>query len=186
MLRIFFHSLLTLTLSFGSSPLYASTYDDDVIDIYAKIIPRLILMSNEKAKYNERVEICVLHDKMDERSALSLTEKISAEYPSGIKNLKIKMTSTAYSNMDICENSQMLFLFNSSDSNIEKAAKFSNEHKVMSMSYDAKYLENGVALSLFLGRKVVPYINMNSFRKTGIELDNVLLRISKIYSEDGK
>jgi hypothetical protein len=55
------------------------------------------------------------------------------------------------------------------------------------MSYDPKYLEKGVNASLFLGRKVTPYVNMNALRKNGIELDNVLVRISKIYSnEDGK
>lgn len=173
-----------MSLSLAPVPLYASVYDDDVLGIYSKMIPRLILMSNEKEKRKDIIEICLLYDKIDERTAQTLAEKISAEYPSGIKNLKIKTTNAGYSNMEICQNSQMVFVFNSSESNIEKAAKFSNEHKIMSMSYDAKYLDSGVGLSLFLGRKVVPYINMEPFRKTGIELDNVLFRISKIYSED--
>lgn len=52
------------------------------------------------------------------------------------------------------------------------------------MAYDAKYLEQGVHASLFLGRKVTPYINLNGMRKNEIELDNTLVRISKIYSNE--
>lgn len=143
-------------------------------------------MSSVKNKLKDKLDICIVNDKVDDRTALSLIGKISSQYPDGIKNLKIKITNTGYSTIDTCQSAQMLFLLNSSELNIEKAVKFSNEHTIITMSYDAKYLEKGVSLSLFLGRKVAPYINMGVFRKTGIELDNVLLRISKIYSEDDK
>lgn len=186
MMRNFFTVLLTLFLFFSSTTLQASVYDDDVLNIYSKILPRLILMSTKKNMLKEKIDICILHDKIDERIAVSLAEKISSEYPEGIKNLKINMTNTLYTDIDACQNSQIAFLFNSSETTIEKATEFSDKHRMMTMSYNSKYLDNGVGLSLFLGRKVIPYINMSAFRKTGIELDNVLVRISKIYSEDGK
>lgn len=186
MIHNFFKLLVILLISCNSTALYASFYDDDVLDIYSKIIPRLILMSSEKSKFKDKLDICIVNDKADDRTAFSLSGKVASQYPEGIKNLKIKMMNTSYSNIEICQNAQMLFLLNSSESNIEKATKYSNEHAIITMSYDAKYLDNGVGLSLFLGRKVTPYINMGIFRKTGIELDNVLLRISKIYNEDDK
>lgn len=146
----------------------------------------MILMSTKKNKFKDKISICIVHDKVDARAADALREKISSEYPEGIKNLKIKMTDTVYADIESCHDAQMVFLFDSSESNIKKAADFSNKNAMISMSYDAKYLENGVASSLFLGRKVVPYINMSAFRLAGVDLDNTLLRVSKIYSEDGQ
>jgi hypothetical protein len=183
LIRNFYSLLFILSISFGFTPLYASVYDDEVLNIYSKILPRMVLMSNKKNKFKDKIAICIVHDKIDVRAAESLKEKIFSEYPEGIKNYKIKMTDTIYADIESCHDAQMVFLFDSSESNIIKATEFSNKNAIISMSYNAKYLENGVGLSLFLGRKVVPYINMSAFRTTGIELDNVLLRVSKIYSE---
>jgi len=77
-------------------------------------------------------------------------------------------------------------MFNTSEENIEKALSFSYKYSLLSVSYDERLLDKGVELSMFLGRKVTPYININSLRKSGIELNNVLLRISKIYEGGDK
>lgn len=171
----------------STAPLNASEYDNDVLDIFSKLMPRFILMSSGKNNLQDKIEICVLHDKVDERTALSLIDKIDSNYPNGIKNYKIKLVNSNYSHIDVCQNSQLAFMFDTGDKNIDKTIKYSNEHTIFTMSYDPKYLEKGVNASLFLGRKVTPYINMNALRKSGIELDNILVRISKIYSnEDGQ
>ena len=187
MINNFFFLLFTFILTLNSTTLYALTYDDDVLDIFSKLLPRFILMSSKKNKIQDKIVICVLHDRIDERIALSLMDKIDSNYPNGIKNYKIKLINSNYSNIDLCQNSQLAFMLDTGEKNIEKAIKFSNENTIFTMSYDAKYLENGVNASLFLGRKVTPYINMSAVSKNGIELDNALVRISKIYSnEDGK
>lgn len=187
LIQNFFFLLFSFSMLLGAVPLNASAYDNDVLDIFSKLMPRIILMSSGKNSLQDKIEICVLHDKIDERVALSLTDKIDSNYPNGIKNYKIKLVNSNYSNIEACQNSQLAFMFDTGDKNIEKLIKFSNEHAIFTMSYDPKYLEKGVNASLFLGRKVTPYVNMNALRKNGIELDNVLVRISKIYSnEDGK
>jgi len=64
--------------------------------------------------------------------------------------------------------------------------KFSNRYKILTIAYDNKMLKNGVDISLFLGRKIVPFLNMKSISKKNIKLDNMLLRISKLLvKEDG-
>lgn len=187
MIHNFFFLLFSFSMLFNAAPLNASAYDNDVLDIFSKLMPRFILMSSSKNGLQDKIEICVLHDKIDERAALSLIDKIDSNYPSGIKNYKIKVLNSNYSHIDVCQNSQLTFMFDSGDKNIDKAVKYSNEHTIFTMSYDPKYLEKGVNASLFLGRKVTPYVNMNALRKSGIELDNVLIRISKIYlNEDGQ
>lgn len=179
--------MLPVLMFIHSSALNASMYNDDVLEIFSKIMPRFILMSSQKQNLKNQIEICVLYDKMDESPASSLIEKIGNNYPKGIKNYPLKPINTSYSNIDLCRNSQLAFMFDSSDKNINQAIKYSKEHHILTMSYDANYLEKGVNGSLFLGRKVIPYVNMDSLRENGIELDNMLIQISKIYHiEDGR
>lgn len=164
--------------------LNASAYDVDVLDIFSKILPRFILMSNQKNIVKDKINICILHDKIDEQDALALIDRIYVNNPNGIKNYKINLINSNYSNIDMCQNAQLLFMFNTSEQNIEKGIKFSKNHTILTVSYDSKYLEYGANASLFLGRKVVPYINMNSLGNSGLELDNILIRVSKIYTKE--
>lgn len=170
-----------------STTINASVYDDDVLDIFSKVSPRLILMSSQKNRLKDNIQICVLRDSMDEPVAKSFIDKLKNSYPNGIKNYPLKLINSSYSNIEECQNSHLLFVLDTSEKNIEKVLKYSAEHRLLTMSYDAKYLENGVNASLFLGRKVTPYLNLTATRKNQIELDNLLIQISKIYpSKDEK
>lgn len=181
----FFTKLFTL-LCIATTTIHASVYDDETLTIFAKIIPRMILMSSQKERIKENIEICILNDKIDERTALLLIDKIHDAYPNGITNHPLKLTNSTYTAIDKCQNSQLIFLLDTNDKNIEKALQYSHDHTAMNISYDPKYLENGVETSLFFGRKVTPYLNINALRKNGIEIDNLLIRISKIYLYEGE
>lgn len=170
-----------ISILFNTNILNASVYDDDVLTIFSKIIPRFIMMSSQKEKITDSINICVLHDDIDKLTTLSLIDKINNNYPNGIKNYKITLLNTTYSKITQCENTQLLFMFNSNGKNIADALLFANKQNILTMSYDEALLENGVEISLFLGRKVLPYINMKVITENKIELDNILLRISKIY-----
>ena len=67
---LFFIYLLSSTAS-----LYA--YDDDILNIYSKMLPRFILMSSQKEKISDKIEICVLHDAIDDRDAALLMDKVN-------------------------------------------------------------------------------------------------------------
>ncbi len=173
--------ILIFSLSFNATLLNAFVYDDDVLDIFSKTLPRFILMSSQKERIKDDLEICILHDEIDELTALSLIEKVNENYPNGIKDYQIRLINSNYSTIDLCQNSQLAFMFNTSKENINKALSFSFRHSILSVSYDERLLHEGVGLSMFLGRKVTPYVNINALHKNGIELNNILLRISKIY-----
>ena len=143
-------------------------------------------MSDQKLKLKNEIDICILHEQVDERVVLSLMDKINNDYPNGLKNYKIIFHHNDFSNFDSCKNSELIFLFNSSQKHIADAVHYSKQQKSISVSYDDALLSNGVDISLFLGRKIIPYINVKSLQKKGIEMDNILLRISKIYMETDK
>jgi hypothetical protein len=177
LIRLFLITAILL----NNSTLNASSYDGDILTIFSKIIPRFIMMSSQKAKIRNDVEICILSDDIDKLEALSLMDKINTNLPNGIKQHKINLLNSNYEKINKCKNSQLIFMFNSSENNIKNAVEFSDKHNILSISYDEKLLQNGVEISLFIGRKVLPYINMKAISKNKIELDNILLRVSKIY-----
>jgi hypothetical protein len=180
-----FTRFVTITLLY-SAVLGASVYDDETLTLFSKIIPRMVLMSSQKELIKENIELCIVNDTIDERIALSLIDKLHNAYPNGINKNLLKLTNTTYSAIEKCQNSQLVFLFSSNEQNIKKALQYTRRKRAISMSYDPVYLANGVETSLFLGRKVTPYLNMDELHKNGIEVDNLLIRISKLYLTEGE
>ena len=181
-----FYSTLLCTIFIASTSLNAAIYDGDVLDIFAKIAPRLVLMSSQKDRLKENIEICVLHDKIDETAKTSFIGRIESSYPHGIKNYPIKLIDGDYTHIDLCKNSHLLFMLSTNENNIKNSLKYAAVHSSLTMSYDPGLLTYGVNASLFLGRKVTPYLNLDSTQKNKIEFDNLLIRISKIYLNEGE
>ena len=175
------HLVLLFSIILGGSVLNASSYDEDILGIFSKVLPRFVLMSSLKTDIKKEIDICILSDEIDKFVALSLISKINANYPNGIKRYKVNIKSHTFEELDTCKVSQLIFMFDSNKKNINNTVKFSNKHQILSMSYNEALLSDGVATSLFIGRKVVPYINMKAISDNKIILDNILLRVSKIY-----
>lgn len=161
--------------------LNAANYDEDILNIYSKMLPRFIVMSSQKEKIHDDMKICILYNKLDVRIAHSLSSKIHTNYPQGLLNHPIKIVHSNYANLTSCQNTHLAFLLNSDNKSIKQALLFLQQNQILSMSYDVTLLEQGVDISLFLGRKVVPYLNMETIGNKKILLDNLLLRVSKIY-----
>jgi len=179
-----FRLLLSFSMLLSAFMLNAATYDDDVLSIFSKVLPRLVLMSNTKDEIKNEIEICILHDDIDEKKAALLIKKTNDIYPNGIKNYHITLKKTNYSNIIQCEDSKLMFLFNSDEKNIHHVLDFSRKHAILTTSYDSQLLKDGADISMFLGRKIVPYINLGSIQGKEIVLHNTLLRISKIYKRE--
>ena len=174
---------LTVTIFYNATFLQAFSYDDDVLDIFAKVLPRFSVMSDQKERLKNNIGICLVREDMDADEANVLAQKIRDNYPDGLATYKITLTTTSYSQLLTCKRSEILFFFNSTNENIVAGALYAKDYKALSVSYDNIYLTNGVELSLFLGRRIIPYINMQAVQNNGVKLDDLLLRISKIYQE---
>jgi len=166
--------------------LHAAPYDDDSFNIFSKIIPRFILMSEAKNKIEKEINICILYDTIQERSANVLADKILKNYPEGIKNYTINALINDYNKLQNCQEAQLLFLLNTDEKTLLKTLEFSKKHKILTASYDPALLQYGVDMSLFFGRNIVPYLNMKSILAKEIALENVFLRVSKIYNSEAQ
>ena len=178
--------LLVFCLLFSSTAVNAANYDDDVLEIFSKLLPRFILMSDQQLKIKDQIDICILHEDVESDAAISLIGEIAENYPTGIKNYNIKLIQTDYTNLSSCKHSELMFLFNTSPKKISEALLYAKKQQILTVSYDASLLTEGVEVSLFLGRKILPYINVKALKRNAITIDQILLRISKIYMETDK
>lgn len=174
---------LICTLLLELTPTYLTAYDEDVLKIFSKVLPRFVLMSQLKEQLNEELTICILHDALDKKVATRLADEIQRNYPDGLQSYSINVTSYNYNQKRKCKNPVILFLLDSSEKNINQTVNYFSKDKILTASYSAQFLENGIDISMFIGRKILPYINIQTIRKKDIELDNKLLRISKIYQK---
>jgi len=171
-----------LLLIITAQNLFSMSYDDDVLDIFAKLSPRMLLMSSPLKSKDDTLSICLLHQSVDAQSTSYFEQKVHQNYKQGIKNFQLHLKKVLFSEIESCGSSDMLFLFRSNEEELEKTLLYAKEHNILTIAYDAKALESGVDVSLYFGRKVVPYVNMASIKSKDISLNNVFLRISKIYN----
>ncbi len=180
--KLFFVTFMTLISTFT----YASTYDNDILNTFSKLSPRFILMSTQEEQVQGTLNICLVHNEIDEKVADNFIEMIEKNYPDGIKSYPIKVIKSSNAVFEVCEKSQLIFLFTAEDNLVSKTILYAEKNRILTIAYDSKLLESGADISLHIGRKVIPYLNLNSLKRKNIQLNNLLLRISKIYISDGE
>lgn len=164
----------------------AMSYDEDVLNMFAKLSPRIALMSSVKEQLDKTLVITVLYEISDKQTASALQEKIYNNYKNGLSGYTLEVKKVSYANMQESAKSHVLFLLATDAVQLQSAVAFAKARKILTVAYDAKALENGVDISLYLGRKVMPYLNLQSIKEKNIELENILFRISKIYTSHAK
>jgi hypothetical protein len=171
-------------LSFAG--LGAGSYDDDTLRIFAKIAPRLVLMSTVRDRVDKSIDICIVSEQMDEGSAGIFGDMIKQDYPNGMKGYPVSISYTDYSRIQSCQDAHLLFLFDTSPELFDRSIDFARMHHLLTAVYDEKLLAKGADISLHLGRKVLPFLNLQNIRDKDITMDNPLIRISKIYEGGAK
>ena len=171
--------------------LNATVYNGDTLNMFAKITPRFIFLSSAQDSIDKEIIMCVLSDEIDSKKVLNFIGHIENQYSHGIKSMPIHIINTSYKNLQSkksksCEKAQLIFLFNSSDENINDVVNYAKIHTILTASYDVALLEKGVDISLFIGRRIVPYINTESIKDKGITLNHLILRLSKIFTMRSK
>ncbi len=156
-----------------------------MLQIHAKIAPRIILMNkNIKWDRSRKIYITILYEEGDESSADLLKSYIRKNYPNGLKNRYIQISSILYDDFKNSPKNSLVFLFDSSEFKIDKVLAYCIKNHIITMSYSSTYLKDGVILSLHVGRNLKPYLNIKAAKQSEIIFKNTLLSVSKIFYEE--
>lgn len=167
--------LLLVLLCFTATPVVAMKYDHDLLKIFSKILPRIVLMSSLSEPSKKSVSICILHEKLDQYSAETFTAMLKRS------NVKTEIIVTSLTASQQCEKCQLAFLFNTDAKSFGNTLRQLNAMGLMSATYHANGLKHGADITLHIKRKVIPHINVQALQAKGITLNPMLYRVSKIY-----
>ena len=138
----------------------------------------------EKLK-DESITIAILYDSNNYKDAMLLEKKIYARYHNKIENYTIKTLLLTYDEID-STNANLYYLFPTTTKNIKNVINKAQQSKALTFSYSNNDLKEGIMLSLKVGTKVKPIINLTAAKTNHITFRPVLLKISHIYTVDFK
>jgi len=178
---------IIFTLFLITTSMFALTINDSILKIHATLLPKIYLMDYECAHklIDDSIVITIAYNKREYKNALSLKNKIDLKYRGGIKHHKIKTKIVLYKNLRNTK-ANIYYLFPAKEKNILNAINIARKNKALTFSYLKDDLKYGVMLSVVIGEKVQPIINIDAIKTEQINIRPILLKISTIYKQHSR
>lgn len=182
-----FNMKFILLLLFLTYSLFGININESLLSVHATLVPKIPLMDY---KFQEKVpqktiHIVIFYDKNDYRNAKLFEKKIHAKYDKGIKEYPIKTTLHVY-NKKQAPLANLYYLLPSNKKNISNVIKMGAKNSIITFSYSPKDLADGAMISLLIGTKVQPIINLKALKANSITFRPIFLKISTIYKNQEK
>ncbi len=177
MRRIFlFFALFYMSLN-------AYVYNDSLLLIYAKIIPRIMLLDYTKSDNSAIKKLCILYENGDRLVAKRLKELITRHLPKEKTKFSIRIVAKPYKESEKCDKVSAIVMLDAEKEKIHKVVEFAKKNRILTFSYNKSLLREGAAISLSIGKEIYPIINLSALKSYSLKLDPLLFQIAKIYSE---
>jgi len=161
--------------------LFGASYETSLLQIHAKIAPRIMLMREPLPK-SDTVSIMLLCQSNDLAAAQSLQVLMERSYPSGLGKKALQVEIERYDTFKKAGEDVLLFLFDAPENVRRPVIEYATRQHILCMSYNSVYLKEGVHVSLYLGRSVQPYLNLLAAKQSGIIFQRTLISVSKIFN----
>jgi hypothetical protein len=175
--------ILFLTL-----PLYAQ-YDNAVLKVQATILPKIVFMDygfKEKI-YDNKILIEIICDTHNNSDAIKFKQMIIDKYKDGINGYKIEIDIV--NNIDtnkVLNKKTIYYLFPTTKSKIKQIINSLQYSNAIIFSFDKEDLFHGSNISIDIGKKIKPILNMSALKKKNISLKEALINISEIYYNENR
>ena len=171
--------VLLSTLLFPLS-LRAEYYDTTLLTLFSKILPRIVSFSSLAPGEGEPLGICIVREDVDASAAAAFEILLG----NAARRHGIETVQTDFAHIAVCGKRQLLFVFNAPPETVSAALASFTSFRPLVAAYDPRLLSAGADVSLFVGRSVKPYLNLESLKDKGIRLEAIILQVSKIYGQE--
>lgn len=163
--------------------LWGTTYDPTLLQIGAKIFPKVVLM--EKGT-NERIQstinLVIVSAPSNKEAAQRLSEMIERQYSGTLSNHPLALTIVSPKEaLEIKNAHGFILLMEPDDDMLSRLLEYANNRKILTFSIDPSLLQKGVAVSLYIGRSVKPYINLTTLKQVPFTFEYGFLKLSQSY-----
>ena len=157
--------------------IFAAHYNPTIIELEAKLFPKMLVLSEELKKDAPNLYICIITKETDMRHAQLFKEIIQKNYKEKLTGKNVVVTIRNFD--DIEHYPDGIIVLQHTQKEIERIANWANANKIVSFSYDPTYLEHGILASLYIGVSTKPYLNREIIKKYKFRFNPYLLELSK-------
>ncbi|MCK9373975.1 MAG: hypothetical protein M0P91_12340 [Sulfuricurvum sp.] len=163
--------------------LWGTTYDSTLLQIGAKIFPKIALMEKgTKERIQTTVNIVIITGGSNKQTAQQLAEMIERQYHGTLSNYSLTCSVVSIKEGFEVKNAHgFILLMDPDDSMLPALLEYAHKNKTLTFSFDPLVLQNGAAVSLYIGRSVKPYINLSTLKEVPFTFEYGFLKLSQSY-----
>ncbi len=164
--------------------IYASHINESLLNMHALLLPKIYLMDYnfQKKSIDKTISIALVYERGEYKSAQFLKKQILKKYKNGINSYKLDIQLVNYNKIDNAH-ANMYYIFPSTKHNTQKAVQKANKDNAITFAYTKEDLKYGIMISLEVGKKTKPLLNLEAIRENNISLRPILIDISVIYTD---
>lgn len=160
---------------------FAEPYNSGMIDMHAKVFPKMLLSDTkiDDKLVNGSIKVIIFYSNEDVTIANKLKTQMTRLYPL-LKEHPFYVTLKEYQEFDPSENVTAYYELLGDQKSIMNVNKTAQQNSRITFSYESDYIDHGTLMSLYVSEKVSPYINAEVLKKSNIVLDSIIYKIAKI------
>lgn len=175
---------LILALFLVPIVLLGNLFDPTVLQIGAKIFPKVVLIEKgTKERIDGSVNILIVANDSTKETAQRLAGFIDRQYKNQLGgyllNVRVISPQQAIRETDV---HGYILLLTGKETLFYSLLAHAQKTKTLTFSLDPELLSQGVAVSLYIGRNVKPYLNLSLIRETPFVFDYGFLKLSQPYT----
>lgn len=164
--------------------LWGNPFDPAMLQIGAKIFPKVVLIEKGmKGRISSSVNIVIVANDASKESAIRLMNLIDRQYNKTLGEYPLNVNVVS-PNEALRENDPhaYILLLSGKEALFPSLLAHAKKSKILTFCFDPDLLFEGVAVSLYIGRSVKPYLNLAVLRETPFLFDYGFLKLSQPYT----
>jgi len=163
--------------------LYGTTYDATLLQIGAKIFPKVALMEKgTKERIQSTVNFVIVASPSNKAAAQRLSEIMEHQYNGILADHPLALFVVSPKEaLEIKNAHSFVLLMDPDDSILPMVLEHAAKTKTLTFSFDPLLLQKGAAVSLYIGRSVKPYINLATLKQVPFTFEYGFLKLSQPY-----
>jgi len=174
MIQRLFALLLSLQLQ-----LFGAQYNATIIELEAKLFPKMLMLSTNKDRASASVEIVIISRECGVYNAKLFKKAIESNYKEGLMGKNLLVSVSTFEDIE-GKPDGVIVLYHPKEKLIS-IAQWANERKIPSFAYDPAHLEYGFLASLYIGAQTKPYLNRATIKEYDFSINPHLLKLSKFF-----
>ena len=160
--------------------IYGQSYQTSLLNLHAKVFPKILLSDTQldEKLVDNNIVIIILYEEKDLKVAQSFQKRI-LKYHSQLGIYTFDVLLQKYTSFSSSDNATAYYQLLTDATTLQNTNSIIQLKNKISFSYDNSYLDRGTLMSLYIDKKVMPFIDMKTLKNSKIIFKNIIFKIAK-------